>query len=303
MTSQKQAIVFGLLAVLCWSTVATAFKLSLTYLSPLQLMLLASVVSWLFLVIVVMVQGRIVELLRQPTKTYLRSFVFGLMNPVLYYWLLFSAYDRLPAQEAQAINYSWAIVMSLLAVPLLGQKLSRFDVIAAIFCYLGVLIIATRGDVFGLEFANPRGVLLALASTVVWSLYWIFGRRDQREAVLGLCLNFSFAVPVLLLICWWSGDLTVSAIPWQGFVGGIYVGVFEMGLGFVLWLLAMKRAERTAPVANLIFISPFLSLVFISLLLKESVLSSTVIALLLIMLGLAVQQIGNKASSKPAYSE
>ena len=261
-------------------------------------MLLASLTSWLFLLAVVLVRGQVVELISQTTKTYVISFLFGLMNPVLYYWILFSAYDRLPAQEAQAINYSWAIVMSLLAVPLLGQKLSRFDVVAAMLCYLGVVVIATRGELLTLEFANLGGVLLALASTLVWSLYWIFGRRDQREPILGLCLNFSCALPVLLLLCWWNGQLGGIALPWQGIVGAAYVGLFEMGLGFVFWLLAMKRAERTAPIANLIFISPFLSLVFISVFLKEAILGSTLIALLLIVFGLLVQQLGNQRYSK-----
>lgn len=293
MKAQQQALIFGLLAVLCWSTVATAFKLTLAYLSPMQLMLLASLASWLFLFVIVLSQGRAAELLRQANSVYLKAFLFGLLNPVIYYWVLFSAYDRLPAQEAQAINYSWAIVMSLLAVPLLGQKLTRFDVIAAVLCYLGVLVIATRGDLLGLEFANIGGVLLALASTLVWSLYWIFGRRDQREPVLGLCLNFSFAVPMLLLLCWWKDELIGISLTWQAVVGGIYIGLFEMGLGFVLWLLAMKRAEQTAPIANLIFISPFLSLIFINLLLNEAILPSTLIALSLIVFGLIVQQIGN----------
>ena len=116
-------------------------------------------------------QGRTAELFSQDKQGYLRSLLFGLLNPTLYYFLLFYAYDLLPAQEAQAINYSWAIVMTLLAVPMLKARLGSVDIIAAIMCYTGVLLIATRGNILGLEFENPQGVLLALASTVVWSLY------------------------------------------------------------------------------------------------------------------------------------
>jgi len=289
--SQRKATYYGLATVLCWSTVATAFKLSLNYLSPLQLILVASLVSWLFLVAMLLVQGRFKELFQMSRRDYLASALFGLMNPALYYFLLFSAYDALPAQEAQALNYSWAIVMSLLAVPLLAQTLSRFDLVAAALCYLGVLFIATRGDVLGLNFANVKGVALALASTVVWSLYWIFNQRDQRDPVVGLCLNFCFALPVIIAVAFYSGAFaSMFSQPWQAFIGGIYVGVFEMGLAFVLWLRAMKIAENTARIANLIFISPFLSLVFISFFLNEPILSSTLIGLGLIIAGLALQQ-------------
>jgi len=289
LSSQKQATLYALLAVLCWSTVATAFKLSLQYLSPMQLMLVATVASWVFFVAVLLFRGRVFELFDQAPHVYLHSLLFGLMNPVLYYWLLFSAYERLPAQEAQAINYSWAIVMSLLAVPLLKHRISKFDLLAALLCYFGVLVIATRGDVLALEFENLSGVLLALASTLVWSGYWIFNRRDPREPVLGLCLNFSFALPALLVLCYMLDELNID-LAWQGAAGGVYVGVVEMGLAFVLWLLAMKKAERTAPIANLIFISPFLSLALISVFLKEAIYTSTVLGLSLIVLGLVIQQ-------------
>lgn len=294
LTSQKQATLFALLAVFCWSTVATAFKLSLQHLSPPQLILLAALSSWIFLLGMLLAQGRLNQLLNLTRRQYGMSFVFGMMNPTLYYLLLFYAYDMLPAQEAQAINYSWAIVMSLLAVPLLGQALAKSDVFAAAVCYLGVLVIATRGNLIELEFANLWGVTLALISTLVWSLYWIFNRRDDREEILGLCLNFTCALPLIFIYCWVTGEFAgwEQGIAWQGVLGGVYVGWVEMGLGFVFWLFAMKRAENTAKIANLIFISPFLSLILIAIFLGEQILLSTLIGLGLIILGLAVQSFG-----------
>lgn len=289
--SQRKATIYGLSTVLCWSTVATAFKLSLSYLTPLQLILIASIASWLFLMLTLLITGKMSQLLKQSRSAYGWSFVFGCMNPVLYYLLLFSAYDALPAQEAQALNYSWAIVMTLLAVPLLSQRLSRYDIAAAIFCYIGVLMIATRGDVLGLNFANVKGVLLALASTVVWSLYWILNQRDRRDPIVGLCLNFCFALPIIIGVAYATGAIqSLVTSPWQALLGGIYVGVFEMGLAFVLWLKAMKLAENTAKIANLIFISPFLSLILISTFLDEPILKSTLVGLCLIIAGLVIQQ-------------
>jgi len=292
MNSQNIAVYYGLAAVLCWSTVATAFKLSLVYLTPIQLILVASFTSWLFLVGYLVFTRRVGELFSQSGQSYLVSLGFGVLNPTVYYLLLFYAYDQLPAQEAQAINYSWAIVMSLLAVPLLGHKLRWFDIVAAIVCYCGVLVIATRGAVFDLEFSNIGGVGLALASTLVWSLYWIFNKKLERDPVVGLCLNFSFALPLIFLIAGVQGELNNARFiqSWPGMLGGAYVGLFEMGLAFLLWLKAMQYAENTARIANLIFISPFLSLLFIAVFLSEPILSSTLVGLTLIVSGLVFQQ-------------
>ena len=49
--TDRRAVKLGLGAVMLWSTVATAFSLSLQYLTPLQLVTLATVVSWCFFAI------------------------------------------------------------------------------------------------------------------------------------------------------------------------------------------------------------------------------------------------------------
>ena len=288
--SQRAATFLGLAAVLCWSTVATAFKLSLQHLSPIQLMLIASMASLCVLIGCLAWLGRIGELWSQPPKVYAFSAWYGLLNPTLYYLLLFGAYDRLPAQEAQAINYSWAIVMTFMAVPLLKQKLHWYDYVAAGFCYLGVCVIATKGDVLGMQFANIFGVVLAVLSTVVWATYWVFNQKDRRDPILGLCLNFIAAIPMIVALAWWQGELSFGKVAWQGLLAGTYVGVFEMGVAFIFWLAAMKRAENTAKLANLIFISPFLSLVFIFVILGEAILLSTIVGLCMIIAGLLSQQ-------------
>ena len=46
--TDRRAVKMGMGAVMLWSTVATAFSLSLDYLTPLQLVTLATIVSWCF---------------------------------------------------------------------------------------------------------------------------------------------------------------------------------------------------------------------------------------------------------------
>jgi drug/metabolite transporter (DMT)-like permease len=75
-----------------------------------------------------------------------------------------------------------------------------------------------------------------------------------------------------------------------GLLGATYVGIFEMGITFVIWLKALKFSKTTARVSNLIYLSPFLSLVFIYLFVGEQILFSTVIGLILIVVGIFVQQ-------------
>ena len=288
MAAERRAFLLALAAVLLWSTVATAFKITLTYLSPLQMVAAASVVSFLFLLTVILVQQRQQEIIPELRKHLRYYLALGLLNPLVYYLVLFQAYTLLPASQAQPLNYTWAIALTLMAAVFLGQKIRKRDWIACVLGYLGVLVIATRGDILGLNFTSVAGVGWALLSTFLWAGYWILNTRHQSEPVLTLLLCFGISLPFSLAASWHWTDW--SGIPWQGWAAVTYVGLFEMGLTFVLWLKAMKLTQNTAKISNLIFISPFISLVLLAVIIGETIYPATVIGLVLIISGLVIQQ-------------
>lgn len=279
-------MLYGLGAVGLWSTVATAFKWALASMRPIELMSVAALVSWLFITALMVRRGELATALRRGWRTALWA---GLMNPVVYYLVLFAAYDRLPGQEAMAINYTWALTMALLAVPLLKQRLTPLDLGAGLISYAGVWTIATRGDVFAVHFADPLGVALALFSTLLWALYWLLNRRDERAPLVAQWQNFTVALPVLWgLMAWQTG------LQWHGWASlgaGVYVGLCEMGIAFVLWQQAMHHVSRTAKISNLIFLAPPVSLLLLHVVLGEPILASTLLGLVLILGGLGLQQL------------
>lgn len=298
MTNRGKAMAFGLATVFIWSTVASAFKLSLRHLTPVQLLLLACVASTLALLSVLAWQGKLREL-RMPRRDLLRASGLGVLNPFLYYLILFKAYDLLPAQEAQPLNYTWAVTLSLLSIPLLGQRMTLRQLAAIFVSYSGVVVISTRGDLFGMQFSDPLGVGLALFSTVIWALYWIFNTSGKGDPVAGLFVNFLAALPLILTVCLFTDGLPMLTLP--GLLGAAYVGVFEMGVTFALWLTALKFASMpdgggNARIANLIFLSPFLSLVLIHFIVGEEILPSTIGGLVLIILGNALMQLGRRSA-------
>jgi drug/metabolite transporter (DMT)-like permease len=292
MYNEKKASLYGLITVLLWSTVASAFKLSLRYLDHCQLLFYSSIVSILVLASILALKGKITLLFSCSRKQYLRSLVLGILNPFVYYLVLFKAYDLLPAQEAQPLNYTWAITLALLSVPLLKQRIRLINFFALLVSYSGVVMISTHGDIFGFRFSNPLGVALALGSTVIWSLYWIYNIKDNRDPVAGLLLNFLFGMPFVFAFTLLFSNLQIPNI--YGFLGAAYVGVFEMGITFVLWLSALRLSRNSARLGNLIFISPFLSFIFIHFLVGERILPSTLTGLVLIVAGVVIQQVKGK---------
>lgn len=286
--NQTQAYKYALISVLLWSTVATAFKVSLSVMSPLELLFYSSLSSLLILAGILAYQKKLSEAFLHVKKQPLLIVVLGAINPFIYYLVLFKAYDVLPAQEAQAINYTWALMFAYLSVIFLRQKLSRADIIAGFICYFGVLIIATKGEPFSLNFSDAFGVFLALFSTVLWSMYWIFNSKSSADAVVGLFCNFLVGVIFIALYIVYVGGITLPSL--EAGLGAVYVGFFEMGITFVFWLRAVKLSHSVSKISNLIFLSPFLSLVFIHFFVGEEILPSTIIALVLIIFGLVFQQ-------------
>ena len=284
----RHAIRLGLGAVLLWSTVATAFSLSLEYWTPLQLVTIAATVSWCLFALRLTSQTRRAMLGATRQKERVAALAVGWMNPGLYYLVLFAAYDQLPAQEAMAINYSWGITLALIAAPLLGQKLTLSALLATTVSYAGIVVIATRGVPWSLELAQPVGIGLALFSTLIWSLYWVINTRLDLDPEVNLFLNFSGALPLLWGLVWWF-DTPLSP-TWHGVAGGVYIGLFEMGIAFILWMGAMKATRSTLRISTLIFLSPPLSLTLIWLVAGEPVRAYTLIGLALILTGLWLQR-------------
>lgn len=292
MTDQKKAYCFALVTVGLWSTIATASKLTLKYLSPTELLFVASHASLVVLFAIICLQGKLILLRSSSRKEILQGIGYGFLNPFLYYLLLFQAYDLLPAQQAQIINYTWALTLSLLSIPLLKQKVSLKQWLAIGVSYIGVVVIATKGRVMGLEVESPLGIFFALITTVVWALYWIFNTKDGRDPVIGLFWNFTFGCPMISIFLATTDGFSGFSLP--GVLGAVYIGVFEMGIAFVLWLKAMKLTVSTARIANLIFISPIASLFLIHYFVGEEILVSTVIGMVLVLGGLAIQALAQR---------
>jgi len=295
MINERRAIGYGLAAVLLWSTVATAFKLTLAEFSPIQMLTVASVVSAIALYIVCKVQGKSHQIAATFFANPFYFLLLGLINPLAYYLTLFKAYDLLPASQAQPINYSWAITLTIMAALFLGQKIRKQDWLACLLGYCGVVVIATKGDIFALQFDSPMGVGLAILSTLLWAGYWILNTKNKADPIIGLLLGFLIALPFAITICLY--EQASWDISFNGWLAVTYVGLFEMGITFVLWLSALRSTENTSRISNLIFISPFISLFLLSRIIGEQIHPSTFVGLVLIVIGLIVQQVKRKKAS------
>jgi len=288
MTDQNKAYIYAGSAVLMWSTVGSAFKLTLRHVDPVQMLWMASFVSILILSASLFIQGKSNKFKKQSRSDWLRSFLFGFLNPFAFYIVLFTAYDLLLTQEAMVINFSWPVTLTILSIIILRQKISYRSFLAIIVSFAGIIIIAIQGDFSSFRFTDPLGVSLALISTLIWALFWILNMKDKRDEIVKLLSNFITGFIFITFYIIISGKIPVPS--WQAAAGSIYIGFFEMGIAYILWLKGLQLSSNTAKVSNLIFLAPFISLVIINLTVGESILPSTLVGLLVIITGILMQR-------------
>ncbi len=288
MGKQKRAYLYASAAVLLWSTIASAFKISLRYIDILPLLFYASIVSSVFLFLYLLFLKKLKLLKELSKKDYLHSALLGFLNPFLYYVILVNAYSILKAQEAVTLNFIWPIMLVLLSIPLLHQRIKLRSILAIIISFIGVFIIATKGDILGFRFTSTAGVLLAVSSAVIWALFWIYNVKDKRDEAVGLFLNFTFGSVFIFLSMLLFAKVEIPNL--NGILGAAYIGLCEMGITFLIWLKALKLSKTTAHVANLVYLAPFLSLVVISFAVGEKIFFSTIIGLIFIIGGIILQK-------------
>jgi len=288
----NKSLIFALTAVILWSTAATAFKISLIDFDFSNLLFYSSLTSTaiFFIVILFKYRNRVSQIFSKTSL--LNSALLGFLNPFLYYMVLLKAYSILPAQIAQPLNYLWPVMLTLLAIPMLKQKISVKQIIAIVISFLGVVVISQQGEWFSIKKDDIFGILLASGSSIIWALYWIFNVKDKRNDTIKLFLNFLFGTIYtgiyISIFNNFNFSFSISGIS------TIYVGFFEMGITFYLWLIALKASNNTAKISNVVFLSPFLSLIFISLILKEEIFITTIPGIILILAGVIFQQILSK---------
>lgn len=281
MKKQSKALLLALIAILFWSTVAVPFKYGLQYFHFIHFLFITTGIALITSFVNLLWQKKLYLLNKLSTKDILIGVVGGFLNPFLYYLMLFKAYSILPAQLAQALNYTWPIMLVLLSVPILGQKLKLASVLTLLLGFVGVYFIASEGSPWPLSPSEPWGVVLAISTSVIWALYWLLNTKSKTDASVNLFLNFLTGfVLTLPLIFFVEIDFNMPFLAWFSVV---YSGLFEMGITFAIWLAAMRFTTRTDQISNYVFLAPFVSLVFIHLFLGESIYLTTLIGLILII--------------------
>jgi len=286
MKQPTKAIMYAAIAVISWSTVATAFKIALREVSYYEMLLIASPVATFVFAIAVTVRKQWSAVTQLSGKQWISFALTGLLNPFIYYLILFKAYDLLPAQIAQPINCMWPVVLLVMLAVMNRQKIPKFKYLGMFISLVGMFLISSgfTGSSFRYGEISVPGLALAFFSAFLWALFWVVNRMNSAtDSTVALFISFLFGTVYLVAgIPFADVHLSVN----QGVVASIYVGIFEMGIPFTFFGLALRKTNNPTLINQLCFLFPFISLIFIHFILGENIQASTVTGLFLIVSGI-----------------
>lgn len=288
MQDNQKAILYASIAVVSWSTVASMFKTALNYYSHYEMLLVASLTALLVFAGALTLKKGWKSIGTLKAKDWLWFACVGLVNPLAYYLVLFKAYALLPAQIAQPINYFWPIILLILLAIFMKKPIAGFKYIGMAFSLAGVALISLGSSSLNGLSLPVSGLALAFLSAFLWAFYWILNSKNKGiNENAALFLSFLFGSLYLLI-----GTLfvPVELTSMEGFFSSVYVGLFEMGIPFIFFGLAIRKTNNPALVNQLCYLSPFISLFLIHIFLGEQIYPTTYGGLAMIVLGIAFNE-------------
>jgi drug/metabolite transporter (DMT)-like permease len=160
----------------------------------------------------------------------------------------------------------------------------------------GMVIIVTNGRLDSIRMSNLFGDLLALGAAACWGIFSNLGKRNRIDTALSnyVYVFSAFILSVVSLLIFSKPIL--PALP--AAAGLLWLGMSNIVVAYYLWFRALKTTSA-ARMASLAFITPFVTLLFIMLLLGEKISWVQVAGLLVILAGLAVQTMFGLKAAKP----
>lgn len=282
----KKPYLYAFVAIAIWSTTATVSKLLLHSFTTIQMLAVCSAVAAVFLFTVNLLGGKIAVLKTYRLRDYFITAVVGMLGTFFYNMFLVFGIDKLLASQAMIINYLWPMMAVVAGCILLKEKMTARKAIAVAMSFFGVVLVTSNGSLTGFAGSNLLGALFCVLAAVSYGLFVVLNKRLPYEASVSMMLYYAVSTIVAVICLLISGNLPVLSGVQS--LGLLWIGLGDYAIAYVSWALAMK-AGQTAKIANLAYITPFLSLVVAHFFLGDPITVWSIGGLVVIVAGIFLQ--------------
>ncbi|RAP73444.1 DMT family transporter [Paenibacillus montanisoli] len=285
--SQSPYVLMPLLLLL-WGSVAAVSKLVLAKLDSYQVLFYMNGIGVIVFACIVPFKVRWRALAAWKRMDFALLAGCGLFA-FLYDFLYLQAFERIPAVEASMLNYLFPIFIVLFAIPMNGEKMNRYKLLSVLMGFAGTVLLMTKGDLAAFKLTNWVGDVLAILAAVSWGLFTNLVKKNEKDMLIS-----TFLITVVAFVLSAAGMLAYSrlTLPSAADFGGVFwLSMSNIVLGFFLYFRALRYSPASL-IASFTFFTPFITLLFIVLLLDERLTLMDGIAAMLILSSVPVQKLG-----------
>jgi len=279
--------IYAIASVIIWSTLAPFTKSLLGAMTNFQILFICSMLASAFLLTVNIVTGNIKNIRNYKPKDIAIMAGLGFLGLFVYKALYNVGLENLTSQQACVINYLWPIMIVIFSCIILREKMTVMKAVAMLCSFAGIIILTSGVDVSGSEGNAVMGIVGCAVAAACYGLYSVLNKKVNYDLKLTMMIAWltaaAFSLPLGLIFEDW-GSIGVSAIP-----AVLWLGIFGDGVAYLTWAMALSGKGSTATVANLAYLTPFLSLVVSMIVLNEPLDGRAVIALVFIVGGILLQ--------------
>lgn len=271
--------------ILIWAAIPVVAKKSLVELDNFQVLFYSTFFSVVIMGVLVLVQKKQHLVQSLTAKDYSKILPWFLGN-CLYYVLLYGALDLTSASEGFILAYVWPILVLVLSFIILKEDVTVKKIVGVSVSFIGIVVITAKGDMANLVFTNNIGNIMAIAAAFVFALFSVLGKKFNYDQTVSVFLYFASAFISLLPTMFIFSEFvlpSLNVLPWL-----ILNGFLINGISYVFWFKALEGGE-THVISNLLYLTPFVSLIYIRIFLKEEILMTSILGLLVIIAGVLLQ--------------
>lgn len=290
----KKTYLYAGISILFWSSIATISKLLLNTLNSYQILMFSAFFASVALLVLNIFTGKIKLLKTYRIKDYITIILICSPGTFFYYVFLYSGTAKMEASQAFIINYLWPIMSVVFACIILKEKLTARKCVAFALSFLGVITVAGN-ELFKFNSQTLIGVVLCVLAAISYGAFTALNRKWDYDYQISMMISFFCSFILTTIIN--AVMKRPLAIGFPQIMGFGWNGIFVMAVATVTWALALKSGG-TAKISNLAYITPFLSLVWTFIILKEPIRPLSIIGLIIIVTGIFIQLKDKKDKKK-----
>jgi drug/metabolite transporter (DMT)-like permease len=260
--------IFLLIAVLFWGFSYIAIKVSLKYLTPVELIAARFVLGGLTLLIIILFKKLSLNIRGQ-----LKYLIIAAAILFLHFWVMATGMITTTATNTAWILTTAPIFIAILSFFILKEPFGIYQILGIILATFGVISLVSKGDIGSLDWISSTGDWIVLGSCVTWAFYTIVTRRLTRTLDPLVTTFWMIAIAGLVIVPYsliFNGAAVYNKMASDGIIAVVFLGVGCLAISFWSWSEGLSK-KPAAEVGIYLYLEPLFTMIGAALLLQEAI--------------------------------